>query len=213
MLLVALLTFGAPARAALYSSGTLNQAIPDADPNGYANHISVSGFGGGLYVSQVVVRLNISGGYNGDLYGYLSYGGVLVPLLNRVGTSGTDSFGYGDTGFGPTSGGDPFRLSDAGAFDVHNYQDHSPTFNSSGQLTGTWRPDGGTLANFNGLAPNGNWTIFFSDMSGGEQSTLVSWALEIDAIIPEPVGVALGIFGALAAVLLLVRFRSQRKTC
>ena len=32
---------------------------------------------------------------------------------------------------------------------------------------------------------NGNWTLYLADVSGGDVSTLNSWALEI-AAVPEP---------------------------
>jgi hypothetical protein len=86
------------------------------------------------------VNLNISGGYNGDLYAYLSYGGVLLPLLIRTGVTGTgsgDAFGYGNTGFNVT-----LSSTASGAQDVHFYQNYSASYNGSGQLTGAWQPDG-----------------------------------------------------------------------
>src|ERR1041384_8262913 len=50
-------------------------------------------------IVDVNVRLNISGGYNGDLYGYLVHSSGFAVLLNRVGKTSTDAFGYGDAGF------------------------------------------------------------------------------------------------------------------
>ena len=47
------------------------------------------------------------------------------------------------------------------------------------------------------MNPNGSWTLFFADMSAGEQSQVVSWELDISAV-PEPVNIALAIFGAVA---------------
>jgi len=47
---------------------------------------------------------------------------------------------------------------------------------------------------FNGLNPNGTWTLFFADLSGGDASTLVSWGLDI-AAVPEPTTWALVGFG------------------
>jgi hypothetical protein len=49
------------------------------------------------------------------------------------------------------------------------------------------------------MSPNGTWTLFFADMSGGAESTVVSWGLDITAV-PEPANVALGIFGGLFLV-------------
>ena len=205
----------------IYGSFANSGNIPDGSPSGSAATASASGFL--PTISDISVKLNISGGYNGDLYAYLSYGGVLVPLLNRTGATGTgagDAFGYGDTGFNVT-------LSSAGAHDVHSYGDYSPSFNGSGQLTGTWQPDGRAIdpqsapgsfdsasrvnfGSYNGLNPNGTWTLLVADLSSeGGQRQLVSWELEITAV-PEPVNVALGVFGGLFLVVALVRSRWAR---
>src|ERR1035438_7189056 len=94
-----------------YSTFANSGLIPDGSPVGSSGTATASGYLPSI--SDISVNLNISGGYNGDLYAYLSYGGVLVPLLNRVGVTGTgggDAFGYGETGFNVT-------LSSAGAQD------------------------------------------------------------------------------------------------
>ena len=199
----------------------VNANIPDGSAVGWSGTATASGYLPSI--SDVSVNLNISGGYNGDLYAYLSYGGVLVPLLNRVGvtaTGGGNSFGYGDAGFNVT-------LSSAGANDVHFYQNYSPSFNGSGQLTGTWQPDGRAIdpqsspstfdsasrvsfGSYNGMNPNGTWTLFIADLSAGGQSQLVSWELDITAV-PEPVNVALGIFaGVFLTVTLVSRLRVRK---
>jgi hypothetical protein len=198
-----------------------NATIPDGSAVGWSGTATASGYLPSL--SSVSVNLNISGGFNGDLYAYLSYGGVLVPLLNRVGvtaTGGGSSFGYSDAGFNVT-------LSSAGANDVHFYQNYSPSFNVSGQLTGTWQPDGRAIDpqsspstfdtasrvsfdSYNGLNPNGTWTLFIADLSAGAQSQLVSWELDITAV-PEPVNVALGIFAGVFLVVTLARSQQLRK--
>ena len=41
------------------------------------------------------------------------------------------------------------------------------------------------LSVFNGDTADGSWTFFVADLSGGGQSTLVSWGLTI-ATVPEP---------------------------
>jgi hypothetical protein len=47
------------------------------------------------------------------------------------------------------------------------------------------------LDSFNGLDPNGSWTLYIADVaSGGGFGTLRSWGLEITAI-PEPTPAAL----------------------
>jgi hypothetical protein len=61
------------------------------------------------------------------------------------------------------------------------------------------------------MDPNGAWTLFFADLSGGGSPTRIqTWELEITAV-PEPVNVALGIFGGLfGAGLLWKRVRSRQ---
>jgi subtilisin-like proprotein convertase family protein len=197
------LLVSASASAALVtlSSGTLNTAIPDGNVNGLQSTLTFNDVDFN-YVLDVNVRLNISGGYNGDLYVYLTHGSGFSVLLNRTGRTGTDAFGYSDAGFNIT-------LDDAAGTDIHNYGG-----NGGAALTGTWQPDARNvnpatvlntdprsafLSAFNGLDPNGGWTLFVADVAGGDQSTLVSWELDITAV-PEPTTVALGIFGGLLAL-------------
>ena len=40
------------------------------------------------HISKVDVMLDLSGGWNGDMYAYLLHDGVTSVLLNRVGTPG-----------------------------------------------------------------------------------------------------------------------------
>jgi hypothetical protein len=212
---IGLVTAGlmASTHAAVYtfSSGFANGGvIPDGNPTGWTDTRSLSGEVAGSTIQNLTVSLNVSGGWNGDLYAYLSYtpssgsGSGYAVLLNRVGrvSSTSNPFGYGDTGFSIT-------LDDSSGYnDIHAYQNYSPSFNGSGQLTSTWQTDGRntdpatvsftdprttSLANFRGLNANGTWTLFFADMVTGDQSTLQSWSLNISTI-PEPANVALGLF-------------------
>jgi hypothetical protein len=93
-------------------------------------------------------------------------------------------------------------------------------------LINTWGPDGrnidpqsassafdsaSTAADFSALnnytLPSGDWTLFLADMSGGNQSTLVSWGLTISTV-PEPQTWAMLAGGA--GVLFMMRRRSRR---
>jgi hypothetical protein len=208
------------ARAGVIYSAT-SGSIPDGSAVGWSATAAASGYNYSL--SSVTVNLNLSGGYNGDLYAYLSYGGVLVPLLNRVGVTGTGSgnaFGYGDTGFNIT------LSSAAGYNDVHFYGNYSPNFNGSGQLTETWQPDGRNIdpqsspstfdtasrVNFgayNNMNPNGTWTLFIADLSSGASSQVVSWSLDITAV-PEPINVALGLFSGVFGMVAFARNQTVR---
>lgn len=170
--------------------------VPDGNPVGLANSGTISGVAGSI--TNIQVHLNITGGFNGDLYAYLAgpLGGFAV-LLNRSGLTAGNPFGYADTGFNITlEDGNP---------NIHGYQLGSPSYNGNGQLLGTWAPDGrninpqsagsvfdaastasGLLNAFNNTIPNGSWTLFIADLSGGGgQSVLVSWGLTV-VTVPEP---------------------------
>jgi hypothetical protein len=178
--------------------------IPDANPTGISSTFNASGLGS--VITDVNVTFTVSGGYNGDLYAYLSYNGTLVPLLNRVGTTlGSpiqQVFGFSTAGFSNV-----MLDSQATSGNIHNVAipGSAPTF--------SYTPDGGSLNSYNGLNPNGNWTIFFADMASGGgsgPSSLVTWSLDITAV-PEPVNVALGIFGGLAVLGGVCRTKPVRK--
>ena len=175
--------------------------IPDGNPTGWASTATVDGELPTVW--DVTVTLKISGGYNGDLYAYLSYGGALVPLLNRVGkgtgSEPTYSFGYGDAGFNSVT------LADSGSVNIHNY-------GGTGVPTGTYAPDSGGVKfahSFRGLAANGTWTLLFADLSSGATSTVDSWSLNITAV-PEPINVALAVFGGVFVAAGLGRSRRVR---
>lgn len=174
--------------------------IPDGNLAGWFDTRTISGVVGTN--TDVNVWLELSGGFNGDLYGYLVHDTGFAVLLNRVGKDGTDSFGYTDSGMN-------LKFDDSAANgDIHYYQlvagYGTSLFNGS-----SWAPDGrgvdpasvvGTesrnslLDEFVGLSGNGEWTLFLADLSVGEQSTVVRWGVEITAV-PEPSAWALLVLG------------------
>ena len=211
-------------KAALYSfsynSGFANNAnVPDGNLNDWSDTRAVNGIADGPLL-DVSVRLNVSGGFNGDLYGYLSYNGALVPLLNRVGVGTGSSFGYTDAGLN-------VRFTDSANHNIHFYQTVSGYSVAGGAA---WQPDGRTVnpvnspppafdangtvtfASYYGMNPNGNWTLFLADVSaGGGSSQVLSWGLDISTV-PEPVGLAMAWFGiAVAGGECLRRLRLSRQ--
>lgn len=187
-------------------SSTVGQMIRDNDPNGLADTIAVSTPINAI--TDVRITLDITGGWNGDYYAYLRHGALgSMVLLNRVGTPGNGGFGYADPGFGPDAGGQPFTLTDAGAFDVHNYQAHSPLYNGNGQLTGEWQPDGSSFASsFGGMDPNGDWTLFIADLSTVGVGTLQNWSMTVTGSVPDG-GATLGLLSMALLGLSLIRYR------
>jgi len=190
-----------------YTNSTIT-AIPDGSPVGLMEQFTVSGAGGS--VSNVQVTLDITGGFNGDLYAYLvDPQGQLVVLLNRPGVTGSNPFGYSDAGMNIT-------LDGLAANNIHDYGS-TPGYSLTGT---TWAADGrdvnpqasgGTLygtpttANlslFQNTDANGVWTFFIADLAtGGGSANLNSVILSI-MTVPEPqtwlmLGGGLALFGLL----------------
>jgi hypothetical protein len=67
---------------------------------------------------------------------------------------------------------------------------------------------GGPGSGFNGLNPNDTWSLVLWDNNLTVGNELVSWSLDITAV-PEPVNVALGVFGAVFAIGAAVRYFCQ----
>lgn len=125
--------------------------------------------------------------HNGPVGGQDYAQAVVVDGSGNVVVTG---FGYGHAGFGPDAAASRFTLDQGAGNDIHLYQTFTYTL-YSGHLTGTWQPDGRSLdplsprvafdtadrdkllSSFNGGDPNGAWTIYFADLAGGNQCTLV----------------------------------------
>lgn len=161
------------------------QAIPDNNASGVSFSFNVAA-GGPMLITNVEVSLNIAGGWNGDLYAYLSHGSGFSVLLNRVGRTAGNSAGFGVSGIN-------LSLSDSYLTDVHTAPNNP--------LTGNFAPDGrfvdpfaavdtdartAFLSSFNGLDANGTWTIFFADVSPLAVSTIQNWTVNLGVATPVP---------------------------
>lgn len=196
-----------------WNSGTLNAALPDGNPAGYASSTVFSGLDVSA-INQVDVSLNISGGYNGDLYGYLVLQSAdntttTSILLNRVGRNDASGYGFATSGMTVTLSGDTSLISN-----IHNVQTPGAgpyladgrQVDPNGNFSGAVSTAG--LDILNGHNANGTWTLFLADMANGDQSTLVSWGLNI-SVVPEPVTWALGIFGGVLGLGMISRWQRQ----
>ncbi|MFO0870719.1 MAG: M36 family metallopeptidase [Pirellulales bacterium] len=63
-----------------------------------------------------------------------------------------------------------------------------PITSASAPFTGTFRSFS-SLAQADGISPNGTWRLRIDDLSGGFSGTLVSWSLEISAGNPDPTAI------------------------
>lgn len=203
-------SFSASPATFTYSVGA---TIPDGNLNGYQNSQIVSGLSGPI--TDLNVTLQISGGFNGDFYAFLTHDGTTSILLNRVGRDTTHQIGYPDAGFGPDASANSFTFDDQASTDVHFYRNAPFSLNGNGQLTGSWQPDGRTLDPlsaasafdsasrsamlnlFDGSDPNGLWTLYVADVSSGGEGVLVGWGLQITTV-PEPATATLLGLGLLA---------------
>jgi subtilisin-like proprotein convertase family protein len=163
-----------------------NGVVPDNDLNGLTISEAITGWSGSI--NNLSVTLNLTGGWNGDIYAYLYHNGVMSVLLNQVGTPANSGLGYGDSGFNVT-------LSDTAAYSIHNYQANSPTI-TGGVVQGTWQPDGIGLSLFNGQDASGTWSLYLADENPGGEMTVNSWGLGV-TIVPEPSTLALAGLGGL----------------
>ena len=178
--------FSASTGAVFANSGS----VPDNNFSGWSDtrNLNVTEYVG-FTVTDVQVTLDISGGWNGDLYGYLVHDSGFVVLLDRVGNSTYSPYGYGNAGFtGVTLADDVSHTS---------IESYGGTSGASAALSGgTYNSQDGTLNTaFDGLSVNGNWTLFLADLSSGDISQVTGWTLTIEAV-PEPTTYALMLVGA-----------------
>jgi subtilisin-like proprotein convertase family protein len=175
-----------------------DQVIPDNDLDGVAFAFNLN-LPEQEIITNVTVDLNLTSGWNGDLYAYLSHGSGFVVLLNRIGSTASNPGGSGVSGMN-------VELSDSYLTDIH--------LSVANPLTGDYAPDGrnvspftalGTdprtafFSSFDGLDPNGAWTLFFADVSPLEVSTIQDWSVNVGVTVPEPrSAVLIGLAGALA---------------
>jgi subtilisin-like proprotein convertase family protein len=196
-------------------SYSVGATIPDGNLNGLQNSQTVGGLSGPI--TDLNVTLEISGGFNGDFYAFLTHDNTTAILLNRVGRNSTHQVGYPDAGFGPDPLQSSFTLDDQTANDIHSYRSFAFTLNGNGQLTGSWQPDGrlldplspasafdgvarlAPLGVFNGIDANGLWTLYIADVSSGGEGSLLGWGLQI-ATVPEPTAAALAGLGLVVLV-------------
>jgi subtilisin-like proprotein convertase family protein len=181
---------------------TVSTAIPDNDEVGFVDTRGVN-IPGMDEITNITVNLNFTGGWNGDLYAYLVHGDGFAVLLNRAGRSLANPDGSGAAGMSIT-------IADSASMDIH-----TAIPMSGGVVTGIYQPDGretnpydalntdartAMLADFIGLDPGGNWTLFVADQSAGETSTLQSWSMTITAV-PEPSAALLALLSVTPIVL------------
>ena len=148
-------------------SSNPNLSIPDVDPFGVSDTINV---GSSFTIVDLEVQFNITHTWIGDLCVSLSKDGSPFELLmSRIGA---------DTGGNTCHSGSPFGCSDNNLNVVLDDEAASSIeAQCAPNLTGTFRPDPGSLAGFLGGDAAGAWTLNVVDNAAGDLGTFVSWSL------------------------------------
>jgi subtilisin-like proprotein convertase family protein len=206
-----------------FSGGT----IADGNPVGqtfYGNFTAAQSWD---RVVAAAVTVDITGGYNGDLYAYLvAPNGTVMVLLDPVNNPNANLTGSGmqatftgfqmdsQTAFHITSDGNPggaqltpgYSAPNDGGGTLTGYANaigsmlYGPGYNPANDLT---------AAQYASLpTANGTWSLFIADImtddTGNGNHQLNSWSLTL-AVVPEPVDLALGLFAVMLLALAGVR--------
>ena len=189
------------AATTLTNTYIINTSVPDNSGIGISNTQQVSTKI--TSISEVSIQVTMSGGWSGDIYAYITHGSGFAVLLNRPGRSLIEPAGSGTIELSVI-------LADSAATDIHT------GIPASGSLSGIYQPDARAidpdnsldttprtafLSSFNGLDPNGNWTLYVADVTTGDTMTVANWSLTISGV-PEP---ATGLLAFLGASLYCVR--------
>ena len=191
----------------LSATWTGSQTIPDNTASGLTFQFLLTA-PEPASITNVTVDLFIAGGWDGDLYAYLTHGSGFSVLLNRIGSSTNNPGGSGASGMN-------VEFSDSFLTDIHAA--------AGNPLTGYFAPDGrfvnpfnaldsdprtAMLDSFNNLDPNGSWTLFLADVSPLAVSTVQGWAVNVGTTVPEPGSVAL--LAMALAITLAKRLRTAK---
>ncbi len=151
--------------------------IPDNDPTGATSTINVAGVGTSLW--DVNVTVNIPHTFAGDLdFTLTSPSGTVVTLS-------TDNGGSNDNVFDGTTFDDQADPNSQIPYAVAPNQVVDHTY--ANLVVATSLTPEEPLAAFNGLNPNGIWTLMVVDDAGGDTGTITSWSLEITTFAAPPV--------------------------
>ncbi len=174
------------------SSGTINIPIIDNSVAGSNNSINISTIPAGAVITNVVIHMNATHSFIGDMVVVLKSPNAQVLNLDycisQTG-AGTGILAPAFTNTMISSSG--LNLLSTGV------QPYSATFKADAATTPTFfnTPTGPTaftpttnLWNALYTIPNGNWTLAWADLFPGDAGTFISWSIDITytTIIPYP---------------------------
>ena len=148
-------------------SSAPNLAIPIGDPVGVFDSIVIEE---SFSVLDLEVQFNIPHTWIGDLCVKLSKdGGEPQLLMSRIGADTGGNLCHAFSPFGCSENNLNVVLDDDAAESIEDQ--------CAADLSGTFRPDPGSLAGFVGSDAMGTWTLNVIDNDGGDTGTFVSWSL------------------------------------
>jgi MYXO-CTERM domain-containing protein len=167
-----------------YESGALQLAIPDANPVGASNTISVTDIGTVVDFEQIWIDIDHT--WVGDLTFTLTHGSQACVFLDRPGVPPL-TFGNSDDLVG-----------------VYTFVDAGPAFpettGGSGFVApGIYGANPGDLgACFNGMDKFGDWTLTVTDAAAGDVGVVFAWGFTVRNVPTPGAGALLGLGGLVA---------------
>jgi subtilisin-like proprotein convertase family protein len=153
---------GKPSAAQSTSAADVPKAIPDANASGASSTVTVAGSGTVANVDVSIQRITHT--WDGDLQiELIGPDGTRVALANRPG--------------GPNNSGDNFVDT------VFSDSASTPLSAGAAPYTGTFKPQDGRLASFNGKPVTGKWTLRVADMAAQDTGTLTGWGVRTQTTI------------------------------
>jgi hypothetical protein len=184
------------AQAGIYTSTTAYN-IADYPLAGTSSSISIASPGVGVSSLSFTIVGNGGNAWAGDYTIALQYTDGTTTLSQTLFSGLLD-------GAAANNGFNNVTLTAAGGPDI-----------STGASTTSTTPIAGTYgvnySTFNGVSGPGNWILYVTDNQAGDSGTLTGWSLTTLEAVPEPVNVALGIFGGVMGVVVLQRKLGKQK--
>jgi subtilisin-like proprotein convertase family protein len=153
---------GKPSPAQSTSATDVPKAIPDANATGVSSTVTLGGTGSVANIDVSISRITHT--WDGDLQiELIGPDGTRVALANRPG--------------GPNNSGDNFVNT------VFSDSASTPLSSGAAPYTGTFKPQDGRLAAFNGKPVAGKWTLRVADMAAQDTGTLTGWGVRTQTTI------------------------------
>lgn len=153
-------------------------AIPDNNANGITIELNVPA-DAESFITDVNAWVFVTHSYQGDLRIVLtSPAGTSVELVNRPGSPGCGSFGFGADDLGDIDANfflDEFLLDDSAASPYNTPAVGCPGINF---VNGAWRPVS-PLSAFYGQSKVGTWRLFVQDLASSDVGTVWVWGMTI----------------------------------